>query len=300
MQELERPAIVKEEQSVLGMVKQVKNLIDGAAKDELSALEKSVNAGILLRQIRPLCEVGEWTEHLERIGITRQKADENMRISELPQKELAKCKTKADAIRLICTGPVHSLPGASSTGHVADIHPGNSETPHVRDTPPAVSVNGAPVAYGATENNRLRALYGPGSDDDAYEKNGKPSTNGTVPTRQADPPTEETAHGELMDALGNKVPKKLRDVFAGNTEKLTEAKEALRKVRLTIRNLRHWNLHMHYFEMEKKLDELIEDCKNGLPYCLCDVCGGTGKDKCRRCTGQGWLTKWKSEQPMKE
>jgi hypothetical protein len=113
-------------------------------------------------------------------------------------------------------------------------------------------------------------------------------------------PKEETARGELMDALGNKVPKHLRDVFVGSSEKLTEAREQLRGARLIIRGLRHWNLHMRYFEMEKKLDELIEDCKNGMPYCLCDACGGTGKDKCRRCTGQGWLTKWKSEQPINE
>jgi hypothetical protein len=98
---------------------------------------------------------------------------------------------------------------------------------------------------------------------------------------------------EPMDSLGNPVSKTLRDTFAGNTQALENGIRLLQEVRRTVKGLEAWNAWMRPAEMESKLDELIEDFKNGLPYAVCDDCKGKGCSQCRK---EGWLTKWRYEE----
>jgi transposase len=97
----------------------------------------------------------------------------------------------------------------------------------------------------------------------------------------------------LMDQVGNPVPKSLRDTFVGNSESLESGVKLLQEVRRTVKGLQAWNAWMRPAELERKLADLIEDFKNGLPYAVCAKCEGKG---CTGCRKEGWLPRWNYEE----
>lgn len=123
------------------------------------------------------------------------------------------------------------------------------------------------------------------------ERNGKHTGNGKANPDADDAPTVPKV--EPMDALGNPIPKGLRDTFAGNTQALENAVKMLQEVKRTAKGLQKWNAWVRPSEIEEKLSELIEDFKNGLPYAVCDDCKGKG---CSACRQEGWLTRWRYEE----
>jgi hypothetical protein len=110
----------------------------------------------------------------------------------------------------------------------------------------------------------------------------------------ADPPEPEEKI-EPMDDLGSKLPRRLRDAFAGNRKTLGDGVKLLQEVRRMCKNLVKWNPFLRGDELEKTMANLCEDLKNGLPYAVCAFCEGKGDYKtnnCKHCRNAGWMPKW--------
>jgi hypothetical protein len=182
----------------------------------------------------------------------------------------------------------HGTPATMNVANIGKAQPKPDPVPGWDDEPEGIQPDPPP-------SNRLPDL--PAKPQPT--SNGTHHTNGVL--RVGDKPRPNPDADDLptmpkvepMDSLGNPVPKNLRDTFAGNTQALENSIRLLQEVRRTAKGLEAWNAWMRPAEMESKLDELIEDFKNGLPYAVCDDCKGKG---CTRCRKEGWLTKWAHEE----
>lgn len=98
--------------------------------------------------------------------------------------------------------------------------------------------------------------------------------------------------GELKDELDNVVPPGLRPVFEdaailrGLLSQFPEIKAALNKL-----YDRPAGRHLHKQEIEMALDNARRSIRFGMPYAVCPVCSGSGKDRKTNCPckGFGWL-----------
>lgn len=101
---------------------------------------------------------------------------------------------------------------------------------------------------------------------------------------------------ELMDLLGNPVPKSLRDVFKGCTESLEHAIRIQQEVKRIVKGMEKWNAYVRPADLEKDADAMITALKAGIPHSICGKCSGKGCGVCRK---EGWLTKWRYEEITK-
>ncbi len=312
--ELNPPAIVQEEQSVVAIFDKAGLLMNGADKDEHSALDKFIEAGKLLNKTKQMpLEIGEWTRHLERIGVSRPRASESMRVAELPEKELAKFKTITDALSRIRSESERTGQPASVISepnpHAADCRACRVGQPCAKHAPKS-------SANGQTEKDRLRALYGPGSTEPDEEEHLPPKNGelvGKKPRRERQP---QKPRAELKDYVGNILPDSCRDAFADSTlagmiEELEAVEEMLIAdawVKKAGKLTAHYPFLLlgkfdeHAFEALHRVQVALEALRAALPYALCPQCKGadtSGNGKCcKTCRGCGYLPQWKYEEVM--
>ena len=106
---------------------------------------------------------------------------------------------------------------------------------------------------------------------------------------------EDAPKGPPMDDLGNELPKKLRDAFAGNRQTIETTIKLLQEAKRMLKGLAAWNPFILANGTAKLISDAIENMKNGLPYAVCHTCGAKGCDVCRK---SGWVTKWKMKDMM--
>lgn len=123
--------------------------------------------------------------------------------------------------------------------------------------------------------------------DAAKQDKKNPDANMDADTPEPEPKVEP------MDDLGNKIPKGLRDAFAGNRKSLQDGVKLLFEVRGMCKRLTKWNPYLRSSDLEAAMTKLAEDMKNGLPYGVCDSCAGKG---CKDCRNAGWMPKWRVEE----
>jgi hypothetical protein len=109
-----------------------------------------------------------------------------------------------------------------------------------------------------------------------------------------EPPPPE--RDELLDQVGNEVPRKLRDVFVGNREAIEAALKATFAARKVAKDFGAWNSWSKFAELEATLTQVVFDFKNATPYAVHEECKGKGCDFCRNV---GWLPKWKYEETQR-
>jgi hypothetical protein len=262
------PAIVQRADDVAAMMKMACDVLKAANASDISNLLVKLKLGKILIDLKERChfEAKSFHDCLRQLDISDRRARQMMQVARLPDAEIEQCLNWTEALEKSTTKEVENAAHVPPQKHEEndDFDPKNDTSVQIL-TPSPTPAQIAMVKVTAIE---------PAPRIISITKNG----------------TSDTARGELMDAMGNKVPKNLRDVFAGNTEKLREAAELLRKVRLTVRGLKDWNQHMRFGELEETLDRMIEDFKDGIPHILCNKCKGTGgKGTCPHCKGSGWL-----------
>jgi hypothetical protein len=115
-------------------------------------------------------------------------------------------------------------------------------------------------------------------------KKGKPRTLKQAANAEAD--------GELKDELDNSVPPGLRPVFE-DAAILRGVLSQFREIKAILNKLygRPAVLHLHKQEIEMALDNARQSIRYGMPYVVCPVCSGSGKDRKADCPckGSGWL-----------
>jgi hypothetical protein len=90
-----------------------KALHDGLKRDERSALEKAIQLGAVLNQLKEMCSHGEYLPALEKMGVPHQRASEYCRIAKVPPVALSACETLNDARRAIADTPEPEQPSSS-------------------------------------------------------------------------------------------------------------------------------------------------------------------------------------------
>jgi hypothetical protein len=96
-----KPAIVKTADNLVEMRQQVKELAAGIKRSEKVTLEKAVEAGGLLVQIRAKTPRGRWLPTLTEMGISRSRAYIWIKIWELPEDTLSSCTSIAQAQNML-------------------------------------------------------------------------------------------------------------------------------------------------------------------------------------------------------
>ena len=108
--------------------------------------------------------------------------------------------------------------------------------------------------------------------------------------------TQDVEPRDQWMVSAQKSPKGLRQAFVGNLELLDSTIKLLQEAKRAARGMNAWNPYVRNSEMETQLEKLIEDCKNGRPYVVCEHFEGKGCDGCRKV---GSWPKWHWEEMHK-
>lgn len=226
------------------------------------SVDKFRAAGLKLLDAKRTLPHGRWTPFVERLNISERQAQRYMKLAQTdPASDLV-----AEWSR-ICG---HQTFTESSV---------ESETPPTPEHP-KTDANQSTQATDSAPSTNQTVVVPPGAGD-AWEPNsgnpGKPD------------PAQAEGEPEPTDALGNAIPKKLRDVFVGNSEAIDQARKGVFAARKVAKEFGSWNSWARFDEMEKALSTLATDFKKARPYAVCEACKGNG---CKDCRNIGWLTEW--------
>jgi NACalpha-BTF3-like transcription factor len=109
---------------------------------------------------------------------------------------------------------------------------------------------------------------------------------------------------ELLDQLGNKVPRKFRQAFLGRTDFMGAVK-AIKSIKDQVKEVIQEGPGAFFLpakEVNAALDDAARLLRQSQPHCLCPKCKGRG---CNTCKDQGWMHKvlydgWVAEQKKKD
>jgi hypothetical protein len=101
--EMDPPAIVKT--SVSELIAAGKRLHDGLKRDERAALEKAIQLGAIIDNLKQTCAHGEYLPALAKIGVPQQRASEFRRLAKVPTSVLSGCESLRDALTHIADVP---------------------------------------------------------------------------------------------------------------------------------------------------------------------------------------------------
>ncbi len=102
----------KKHAALIGRIRSIDQDIE---RDDKLNLERAVEQGKLLIELKETCEHGEWLTELEKTGVAQQRASERTRIAKLPPAVLSQCSSIADAKLRIGSEPQDDSQPTTST-----------------------------------------------------------------------------------------------------------------------------------------------------------------------------------------
>jgi hypothetical protein len=253
-------AIVSQNADVRLLKQQVSTLLKEFDAMGRRTVEQGIKAGKALIKLKQAVGHGNFRSVLEEIGVSKSHANRCMVLAKCPRTE----QLEID-VRLL-----------DADGNPVDPE---SEGASPSTPPPAEGGSQGSSQESNGEASGSSSEKAPPGAGDAWE-----------PGRGTPPPPERD---ELIDQVGNEVPRRLRDVFVGHREAIDTALKAVHEAKRVARALGDWNSWSNFAELEQTLGQVLHDFKNAMPYAVHEDCSGKGCETCRKV---GWIPKWKYQE----